>query len=263
MPPTLIVIDLQNDFISASGALKEKHVHIDDIVHNLRTLCERFSGNVIFVRSEYLDRDFYEKNPPKREQGFMFRSFDNKTANEEGLYPTDTLDHLAGTHRGKKRICAPGTDGAGFPSSVLDLVSKFSSTTVTKHWYSAFLQTNLHDWLLEHESGDCPLYFAGVTANNCVLASLIDAFFLGYRVRVVRECVGATSDKLKEEALQKVQRYFGLVVSVNEVLEELNTGGGKLENRSEELGIMFRNTMAKGHFTGSTALFPLGESCFV
>jgi hypothetical protein len=66
----------------------------------------------------------------------MFHPFYKKTVDEEGRHPADTLDHLAGRHKGKKKFCAPGTDGVEFPSPVLDLVSKFSSITVTKHWYS-------------------------------------------------------------------------------------------------------------------------------
>jgi hypothetical protein len=45
--------------------------------------------------------------------------------------------------------------------------------------------------------------------------------------------MGATNDKLKEEALQTVQRYFNLVVSMNEILEKLNIKRDRLENKAE------------------------------
>lgn len=229
MRPALVVIDLQNDFVSAAGTLKEKHIPVEDIVRNLHSLCEHFASNVVFVRSEYLGRDFYEKNPPKREEGFRFRPTSKETTGKGGN-TVNTLDHLSGTHIGKKKLCAPGTQGAEFPPEVENLVSKFSSETITKNWYSAFSQTSLHEWLQGRGIGDGPLYFAGVTANNCVLASLTDAFFLGYRVRAIRECIGATSSKLKEEALNIVQRYYGQVISVGEVLEELDS-----RNEGEEV----------------------------
>lgn len=62
-----------------------------------------------------------------------------------------------------------------------------------------------------------PLYFAGVTTNNCVLASLTDAFSHGYQVRVIRECMAATSPSLSQDAFQKIERCYGQVLGIDAI----------------------------------------------
>lgn len=141
----------------------------------------------------------------------------------------DISDHLSGTHTGKRKFCAAGSHGAEFTPEVARLIDECGddAKVITKNWYSAFTETELHEWLQEQGVGNGPLYFAGVTTNNCVLASLTDAFFLGYRVKVLKDCVRATSEKLLDGALKTVKTYYGDAVSMEDFIEEMGEKNGK------------------------------------
>ncbi|KAF2502747.1 hypothetical protein BU16DRAFT_612360 [Lophium mytilinum] len=94
---------------------------------------------------------------------------------------------------------------------------------ITKNWYSAFTETGLHDWLQANGVGNGPLSFAGVTTNNCILATLTDAFFQRYLVRVIRECVGAVNKKSEVEAFKEIERYYGSTVRAESMIQSSST----------------------------------------
>jgi glutathione S-transferase len=125
--------------------------------------------------------------------------------------------HLDGTHRGKRKFCLPGTSGAEFHPDAQALFEESGAKVLTKNMYSAFTNTSLHSDLQAQNVGTGPIYFTGVTANNCVLASLISAFQLGYNVCAIEDCIGATNDNLKRVALRKISTYYGGVVSASEL----------------------------------------------
>jgi glutathione S-transferase/nicotinamidase-related amidase len=207
MMAALVVIDLQNDFVSAEGALKDKHIRREGILASLNEICDEpsaFNGGIVIVRSEYLDKEIYEANVPVRDEGFRAHGEFN--------------NHLTSAHIGKRQFCAPDSHGSDYPNDVRAFVEKFATKEVTKHWYSAFTATGL-DQYLKYRGVD-EVYFAGVTANNCVLASLTDAFFLGYKVRIIEDCVGATSPSLLKETLRKVNTFYGDVVSMEDLRKE-------------------------------------------
>lgn len=197
MTPALILIDLQNDFVSVEGALKKKHIPLEQFLPQLRSICAIFRDQkwpIIAIRSEYANV-----------------SEDNEELGT--VEPSESGGHLAGTHRGKRKFCIPGTKGAEFHPEAQALFSEFSAKILTKTMYSAFAETSLHDDLQARNVGSGPIYFAGVTANNCVLASLTSAFQLGYNVCAIEDCIGATNERLKAVALKKVNTYYGDVVS--------------------------------------------------
>jgi hypothetical protein len=56
MALALIVIDLQNDFLSPDGLLKKKHIPIEPLLSHLENVCAVFKEEnwpIIAVRSEY------------------------------------------------------------------------------------------------------------------------------------------------------------------------------------------------------------------
>ena len=225
MAPALLIIDLQNDFVSPSGVLKDKHIPIAELLSHLGSACAVFKAHrwpIVTIRSEYLDAQINSdsQNPVRylsRPPGDKYRDV-----------PTND-EHLSGTHTGKRKFCAPGSEGAAFPAAVQELVTEHSDTTITKKWFSAFTDTELHAWLQNNKVENGPLYFAGVTANNCVLASLTDAFFYGYQVCVIRECVAATNPKLSQDAFKKIERYYGDVLSIQTLLSSASASANTAE----------------------------------
>lgn len=204
MAPALLIIDLQNDFVSPEGALKKKHITLEPILPKLRSICTIFKNQnwpIIAIRSEYVtvSEDNDEPGP---------------------IESSESGNHLVGTHQGKRKFCTPGSKGAEFHPEAQALFSEFSAAVLTKTMYSAFTGTSLHADLQAQNVGSGPVYFAGVTANNCVLASLTSAFQLGYNVYAIEECIGATNEHLKTAALKKASTYYGDVVSSSELTLE-------------------------------------------
>ncbi|CZR53757.1 uncharacterized protein PAC_03638 [Phialocephala subalpina] len=203
MSPVLVIIDLQNDFVSPDGRLNKKHISLEPLLPKLRSICTTFKDRnwpIIAIKSEY--------------------GTDSKDDAE--LEHLDTTEpHLAGTHAGKRKFCTPGTHGAEFHPDAQALFEEFDATVITKTMYSSFTGTLLHSHLQAHQVGDGPIYFTGVTANNCVLASLTSAFQLGYNVTAIEDCIGATSADLKSGALRKVRTYYGNVVPSSELTLEV------------------------------------------
>ncbi|KAH7175963.1 Isochorismatase-like protein [Dactylonectria macrodidyma] len=217
MAPGLIIIDLQNDFVSPTGTLGERHIPLSKLLPRLRTLCavsKSRSLPIVAIRSEYTPVQNVERPNPTKPVRSLSRPLGDK-------YRTAPLndDHLSGTNQGT--FCVPGSDGAGFPREVRQLVDEYCSTVITKGWYSAFTETSLHGWLQEHGVEHGPLFFAGVTANNCVLASLTDGFFHGYQVRAVSDCIASLNQKREKEAYKKITTYYGSVVSSSDAIVEV------------------------------------------
>ncbi len=64
---------------------------------------------------------------------------------------------------------------------------------------------------------------AGCNTSGCVRASVIDAFSYGFRVAVPEDCVGDVEEGPHKANLQDVGRRYADVVSLDDVLEYLET----------------------------------------
>ena len=83
---------------------------------------------------------------------------------------------------------------------------------VDKYRMSGFWDTELDSIL--RNLGITTLLFGGVNADQCVLATLMDANFLGYDTLLVEECTATSSPSYCMQAtLYNVRQCFGFVVS--------------------------------------------------
>ena len=210
MPPALVIIDLQNDFVDPDGLLKKSHIRLGPILKNLSPLCQLFHDQgwpIIAIRSEY-----------------GLAKPDDGDASEEVPSSSTYLSYLSGTHTGKRPFCVPGSEGAKFHIAFEALLSNVSHRVITKSQYSAFTNTGLEQILGPPEPTSpsdatpstlllgTPLYFAGVTANNCVLSSIISAFRAGYQCFALSDCLGVTSPNLLTASLAVIDKYYGTVL---------------------------------------------------
>jgi len=81
--------------------------------------------------------------------------------------------------------------------------------TVIKRRYSGFFNTDL-DLTLKDLRVDT-LVVMGVVTNICVRSTVHDAFFLGYRVIVLQDCVAATGPREQKSSLYDIATHFGVV----------------------------------------------------
>jgi nicotinamidase-related amidase len=74
--------------------------------------------------------------------------------------------------------------------------------------------------------GITSLVIGGVLTNVCVEATARDAADLGYDVVLLEDGSAAYSPEIHESTLLSFGSYFGRVRSADEVLAQLNGGGG-------------------------------------
>lgn len=117
--------------------------------------------------------------------------------------------------------CIAGTWGAQI---VAALTPHDDDYRVQKRRYSGFYETDLDLRLREQRVRT--LILTGVVTNICVRSTAHDAFFRGYDVIVVRECVAATSDREQDSSLYDIDTHFGTVARLEDVLTLFERAAG-------------------------------------
>lgn len=116
-----------------------------------------------------------------------------------------------------KRVphCIDGTWGAEVVEELAPLEADYC---IKKRRFSGFYQTDLD--LVLRELGVQTVIVTGVVTNICVRSTCHDAFFLGYRVVVPRDCVQATGPREQESTLWDIETHFGAVTNSEEVISK-------------------------------------------
>jgi nicotinamidase-related amidase len=110
-----------------------------------------------------------------------------------------------------------GTEGA---EVIEDLEPQAEDYIVPKRRYSCFFGTDLD--LLLRELGVDEVVLAGLHANLCVRHTAADAYFLGYKITVLRDCVEALSQEDYDSGLEYIEKYYGArIVTSAELREEM------------------------------------------
>ncbi|NEE04467.1 cysteine hydrolase family protein [Phytoactinopolyspora halotolerans] len=116
---------------------------------------------------------------------------------------------------------SPVLQARAWAAAVVDeLVAGPSDIGVDKYRMSGFVDTPL-DSILRNLRVDT-LLFAGVNADQCVLATLMDAANLGYDVVMVSDAVGTTSPQYCMDAtVYNVRQCFGFTTTSADLLSAL------------------------------------------
>ena len=94
---------------------------------------------------------------------------------------------------------------------------------LNKLFASAFFGTSLQSLLAAH---DCDsVIVAGASTSGCVRATAVDVLQNGYRLLVPREAVGDRNPAAHEQALYDIDAKYGDVVSLEEALAAISSGG--------------------------------------
>jgi ureidoacrylate peracid hydrolase len=118
--------------------------------------------------------------------------------------------------------CISGTWGAQIVTALEPLEDEYR---VPKRRYSGFYETDLD--LRLRELGIAHVILTGVVTNICVRSTAHDAFFRGYDVIVVQDCVAATSDREQDSSLYDIDTHFGTVAGLQEVLMLFERASGR------------------------------------
>ena len=186
----LLVIDVQNEFCARSGAFHRTGHAVDLVeamVPNLLELIDRARAAgcpVIFVRAIY---DEHHLAPNWRDP--------------------DILCDLSVPR------CRSGSWGAEF----YRVEPRPDEIVVTKHRYSAFIETELD--VVLRSLGVETLILTGVATNVCVESTARDGFMKDYYIVVVDDCTGTSSETAQQATMENIRNYFGRVASSAELVK--------------------------------------------
>jgi ureidoacrylate peracid hydrolase len=108
----------------------------------------------------------------------------------------------------------PGTWDAEIVDGLRDLLQP-NTEVIDKHKFSCFFDTRLHSLL--RILGTRMLIICGTATNTCVEATVRDAYMRDFDVVVAREGVSGVNAAWHSSALEVWDRYFGAVLSVDDI----------------------------------------------
>jgi ureidoacrylate peracid hydrolase len=197
--PALIVIDVQNGFVSKGGSydlLKMDTSNYRAVIPVIKELIEisRAAGIPVFYTQAVRESsgiDLLTKThkilPKSREERIM-----------------------------RKPICVRGTWDAGI---VDDIKPAARDHIVIKRRDSAFHDTEINVWL--KSLGIDTLIFSGIDTSICVETSLREAFNIGYDIILISDATASSNRKHYESTLDNVRGYYGLVMELKEFYRSL------------------------------------------
>ncbi|PVH78386.1 Isochorismatase hydrolase [Cadophora sp. DSE1049] len=202
----LIIIDVQNEFISPSGNFPISPAIRPTLLTNLKSLIPRFrakNGHIIWVQAIYANRT--------TEPAIM-------TAQSKG---TDVVGSnawlIAATHVYHIPCCQAGTWGADIYPDFLAL-AKPDDQVVVKQGYSAFWGGNKGLEAVLEEKGVKDAYFCGVASGTCVLATICDTVARNrVEVHAVPDCMGWRRENTHVEALRRFEELGVDIVSSDQL----------------------------------------------
>jgi nicotinamidase-related amidase len=203
----ILVIDMQNDFCHPDGWLA--HIGVDVTaartpINPLKTfLPELRTINVPIIWLNWGNR------PDLLNISAGLHHVYNSTGDAIGL--GDPLPK-----NGAKVLMA----GSWAAAVVDELEKKPEDISIDKYRMSGFWDTPLDSIL--RNLGKTTLLFAGVNADQCVMATLQDANFLGYDCILVKDCTATTSPEYCWLAtLYNVKQCFGFVTDSQGILKAI------------------------------------------
>lgn len=194
MNPALVVIDVQNGFVSKGGSydlLGMDTSNYRQVIPRIRELIELCRENSIPV--------FYTQ-AVRESSGIDLLTRTHK------ILPKSREERIM-----KKPICVRGTWDADI---VAEVAPRPGDHVVIKRRDSAFHDTEIKVWL--SSLGIDTLIFSGIDTSICVETSLRDAFNLGYDVVLIADATISSNRKHYESTIDNIKDYYGLVMNLSE-----------------------------------------------
>jgi len=207
--PALLVIDVQNGFMSNGGSYHHLGMKISNyqlIIPTLRELisiCRKHNVPVFYTQAV------------------------RESSGIDLLTRSHRILPKAREERIKKRpICVRGT----WDAKILDAIKPTNKDhIVIKRRDSAFQDTETEVWLNSLKVNT--LIFCGIDTSICVETSLRDGFNRGYDVILISDATASSNIRHYKTTIEHVKEYYGLVLKAREMekLMEANMKGGYLE----------------------------------
>lgn len=211
----LIVIDMQNDFCTKGGWFDSLGIDVSPVsrIYNpiKRTANALRTRNVPIIWLNWGVRADKANLSPVTRYAFARVGCGVGLADpRKGSGPTSDVKPTGVLQR-----------GAWGAAVVDELAPASSDLRLDKHRISGFWDTPLDSVL--RTLGAKTLFFAGINADHCVLATLMDANFHGYDTILIEDCTATGSpDFCMQATLHNVRFCFGFTVASDDLAAGLS-----------------------------------------
>ena len=194
--PALLVIDMQNGFVSRGGSYDLMGLNISkysDVVPSLKQL-------IGFCRKVKIP--IFYSQAVREESGIDLLTRSHR------ILPKSREERIK-----RRPICIRGSWDAEI---VEELKPNFDDHVVIKRRDSVFQDTEVEVWL--RSLGIDSIIFAGIDTSICVESSLRDAFNHGYDVVLISDATASNNLNHYNSTLDNIRNYYGLVMNLDEFI---------------------------------------------
>ena len=194
--PALLVIDMQNGFVSKGGSYDLMGLNVskyNDVVPSLKRL-------IAFCRKVKIP--IFYSQAVREESGIDLLTRSHR------ILPKSREERIK-----RRPICIRGSWDAEI---VQELKPNFDDHVVIKRRDSVFQDTEVEVWL--RSLGIDSIIFAGIDTSICVESSLRDAFNHGYDVVLISDATASNNLNHYNSTLDNIRNYYGLVMNLDEFI---------------------------------------------
>jgi ureidoacrylate peracid hydrolase len=197
--PALLVIDVQNGFVSKGGSYDllgmetSNYKEVIPKIRDLINLCKNVRIPIFYTQAV------------RESSGIDLLTRSHK------ILPKAREERIK-----KKPICVRET----WDAEIVDEIKPSEGDhVVIKRRDSAFHDTEIGVWLRSLKIDT--LIFCGIDTSICVETSLRDAFNIGYDVVLISDATASNNKKHYESTLENVKGYYGIVMDMKELDQSL------------------------------------------
>jgi ureidoacrylate peracid hydrolase len=197
--PALIMIDLQNGFLSEGGSFDKLGYDISKYRQIMPKLLESYD------QAKALNIPVIFTMAVREESGIDMLEKDHQ------ILPQKRRERME-----KFPLCVKGSWDAEL---IDEFKQKIRDLVLLKRRDSAFQNTELELWLKSLEVDT--LVFAGVDTSICVESSLRDGFNRGWDVILLSDLTASLNDHFYQTTLDEVNENYGLVLGADQFFKKL------------------------------------------
>lgn len=245
----LIIVDVQNDFIDGTLALKKYSTNQDgaDVVEPINRLLKEVRWDKVIYSLDWHPENhisFYENlslrelHPTSKISKLNAMPFDMVTFSqphvEQTLWPRHCVMDTWGAQLHKNLLILPGSEEirkGHHPD-----IEAFSAFTKGKPKECSDLERILS------KIGATDLYVCGLALDVCVKATSLDGLKLGYKLAVIEDCCRGIDNEAMEEAKRIIVENGGLVTNSNHVISMMNERRPSLVMAHHAANVIFKTS---------------------
>ena len=206
----LIVVDMQNGFVSNGGSYNKLGMNIE----NYQKVIPKIKELINFCRKENIPIFYTEAVREPSGIDLMIHV--------HNILPRTREERLINQNI---PICVRGTWDA---QTIDEIKPTEEDHIIIKRRDSAFQDTELRMWLNTLKINT--LIFCGIDTSICVETSLRDGFNIGYDVILISDATASGINKHYDTTIERVRDYYGIVTDLNNLqkiikkLEQISSG---------------------------------------